>query len=57
MLRFGLESASQKILDYMNKGTKVDVAEKILNLAARYGIRNHVYLMFGYPGKRKKTGR
>ncbi len=54
MLRFGLESASQKILDYMNKGTKVDVAEKILNLAARYGIRNHVYLMFGYPGETKE---
>lgn len=54
MLRFGLESASQKILNYMNKGTKVDIAEKVLNLAARHGIRNHVYLMFGYPGETKE---
>lgn len=54
MLRFGLESASQKVLDYMNKGTKVAVAENVLKLTARYGIKNHVYLMFGYPGEMKE---
>lgn len=54
MLRFGLESASQKVLDYMNKGTKVSVAEKVLKLTAQYGIKNHVYLMFGYPGETKE---
>lgn len=54
MLRFGLESASQKVLDNMNKGTKISVAETILNLTARYGISNHVYLMFGYPGEEKE---
>lgn len=54
MLRFGLESASQKILDCMNKGTKVEVAEKVLNLTSQYGVKNHVYLMFGYPGETKE---
>lgn len=54
MLRFGLESASQKVLDYMNKGTRVSVAENVLKLTARYGIENHVYLMFGYPGEMKE---
>lgn len=59
MLRFGLESASQKVLDLMNKGIDISAAEDILNMTARYGIKNHVYLMFGYPGEtkedRKKT--
>lgn len=59
MLRFGLESGSQKVLDYMNKGTKIKVAEKILRLTAMYGIKNHIYIMFGYPGEgsreRKET--
>ena len=51
MLRFGLESASPKVLDLMNKGVDISVAEDILNMTARYGIKNHVYLMFGYPGE------
>lgn len=51
MLRFGLESASQKVLELMNKGTQVSDAEEILRLTARYGIKNHVYIMFGYPGE------
>lgn len=54
MLRFGLESASQKILNLMNKGTNISVAEEILNLTFRNGIENHIYLMFGYPGETKE---
>lgn len=54
MLRFGLESASQKVLDFMNKGTKISDAASILQLTAKYGIKNHVYLMFGYPGETKE---
>lgn len=51
MLRFGLESASQKVLNLMNKGTNIADVEDILRLNARYGIKNHVYIMFGYPGE------
>lgn len=54
MLRFGFESGSQKVLDFMNKGTKVDIAEKILALTSKYNIKNHLYIMFGYPGEGKK---
>ncbi len=54
MLRFGLESASQRILNLMNKGTSVTDAEEIINLTAKYGIQNHVYLMFGYSGETKE---
>lgn len=51
MLRFGLESASQKVLDLMNKGVDISIAEDILKMTAKYGIKNHVYIMFGYPGE------
>ena len=51
MLRFGLESGSQRILDLMNKGTDVSVAASILQKLHDVGILTHVYLMFGYPGE------
>jgi len=59
MLRFGLESGAQRVLDLMNKGTQVEIASTILRQATRCGIKNHVYVMFGYPGEgseeRKQT--
>ncbi|MCH5260552.1 MAG: radical SAM protein [Lachnospiraceae bacterium] len=51
MLRFGLESGSQRILDLMNKGTEVSVAASILQKLHDVGILTHVYLMFGYLGE------
>lgn len=51
MLRFGLESGSQRVLDLMNKGTDVSVAASILKKLHAAGILAHVYLMFGYPGE------
>lgn len=51
MLRFGLESGSQRILDLMNKGTNVSIASSILQKLHNVGILTHVYLMFGYLGE------
>lgn len=51
MLRFGLESASQHVLNLMNKGTIIENAEKIIQLTDKYKIKNHLYIMFGYPGE------
>jgi hypothetical protein len=51
MLRFGLESGSQRILDAMRKGTHLKVASRVLKYCAEAGIRNHVYIMLGYPGE------
>lgn len=48
MLRFGFETASQKILDSMNKGTNISIAESILRKTHKAGILNHLYIMFGY---------
>jgi len=46
---WGLESGSQRILDLMNKGTRVDEIEEVLETAREVGLRNHVFVMFGFP--------
>ena len=51
MLRFGLESGSQRVLDLMNKGTNVSTAASILQKLHAAGILTHVYIMFGYWGE------
>lgn len=51
MLRFGLESGSQRVLNLMNKGINIEVASAILQEASACGIKSHVYIMFGYPGE------
>jgi len=52
MLRYGFESGSQRVLDAMRKGTRLETVSEILRSAAAVGIRNHVYIMLGYPGER-----
>ena len=48
---WGLESASPKILEKMNKGTKVDTAQKILQTAHSIGIFNVIGWMYNFPGE------
>ena len=51
MLRVGLETASQRVLDLMNKGVEaLDLYDYFKN-AANAGIRMHAYIMFGFPGE------
>jgi anaerobic magnesium-protoporphyrin IX monomethyl ester cyclase len=47
----GAESGSQRILDAMDKGTRVkDVYRAVENLRG-HGIRAGLFLQFGYPGE------
>ncbi len=48
-LVFGLESYSQRVLDLMEKGTKRDVINRILNDCLDEGIAAHVYTIVGFP--------
>ncbi len=48
-IAWGLESGSQRILDLMDKGTNVDDIERVLATAHEVGIRNHVFIMCGFP--------
>ena len=47
----GAESGSQKILDAMDKGTRVDQIAKARENLRRAGIRACYFVQFGYPGE------
>jgi len=47
----GVESGSQKILDAMDKGTRVDQIAKARKNLRDNGIRACYFLQFGYPGE------
>jgi len=46
---FGVESGSQKVLDYLDKGITVDQIKKAFHLANTYGIDSVAYIMIGAP--------
>ncbi|WP_339325412.1 B12-binding domain-containing radical SAM protein [Pararhodospirillum photometricum] len=48
---WGLESGSDRVLARMDKGNDSATAAATLAAAARAGIRNHVFLMVGFPGE------
>jgi len=47
----GAESGSQKILDAMDKGTRVEQIHEAARLLKATGIRACFFLQFGYPGE------
>ena len=50
---FGVESGSQKILDYLEKGITVEQIEDTFRLAKKHGIDRCAYIMIGsYPESR-----
>jgi anaerobic magnesium-protoporphyrin IX monomethyl ester cyclase len=46
---WGVESGSQRVLDAMEKGTVVAEVERCLELSAEVGIKNHVFVICGFP--------
>jgi len=46
---YGLESASQKTLDKLNKGTKTEDMVNAARMATKAGLEPHVTCMVGYP--------
>lgn len=51
MLKLGLESGDQNVLDSMNKGTDLRQAAKVLANLHAVGIASYVYLLFGTPSE------
>jgi anaerobic magnesium-protoporphyrin IX monomethyl ester cyclase len=47
----GVESGSQKMLDLMNRGTKLHQVERTARALRAEGIRQFWFLMLGYPGE------
>ncbi len=58
MLKLGLESGDQDVLDAMKKGLELETASKALRALKKAGIAAYVYLIFGTPAEsRKAAGR
>ncbi len=59
MLKLGVESGDQGVLDGMQKGIGLDTVSGVLKSLARAGIGTYVYLLFGTPwedeGSARKT--
>lgn len=53
-LYMGLESASQRILDFMEKGTKIGSIVKTLYNFHRAGIAFHLFVLIGLPTQTRK---
>ena len=47
----GAESGSQKILDAMDKGTRVEQIFEATKLLKKHGIHPSFFIQFGYPGE------
>ncbi|MBI4382876.1 MAG: radical SAM protein [Nitrospinae bacterium] len=54
MLFFGLESANDRILSIIDKGTDQKTEKMVLENSARAGIWNHLYLFFGFPTEERE---
>jgi len=54
VIMWGLESASQRLLAAMKKGTRFQDADRVLIEADRAGIWNLVFLLFGFPSETRE---
>ena len=50
-LNFGVESGSQRILDFLGKGIKVEQIKKAFKCINELGISGGMYLIIGIPGE------
>jgi hypothetical protein len=58
MLKLGLESGDQEVLDRLQKGIDLGTASVVLKNLKAAGIGTYVYLLFGTPAEtRQKAGR
>ena len=51
---WGVESGCQRILDLIDKGTKVEDMSVALRASASAGIKNHIFLIVGFPSETKE---
>lgn len=51
----GVESGSQRMLDFMKKGTRLEQIEKAVKMARRAGLNVHASFMIGLPTEDRKS--
>jgi len=54
LILYGVESASQRVLDILNKKTKIDGVEKVFDMTRKAGIETAGFFMIGTPGETKR---
>jgi hypothetical protein len=57
MLKLGVESGDQGVLDTMHKGNDISITSEALKALSRAGIAVYVYLLFGTPAESEKEAR
>jgi radical SAM superfamily enzyme YgiQ (UPF0313 family) len=57
MLKLGLESGDQGVLDRLQKGIDLDTASRVLMTLKKAGIAAYVYLLFGTPEETEAEAR
>jgi len=57
MLKLGVESGDQHVLDEMGKGIEKETVSLALSTLKRAGIATYVYLLFGTPSEDEKRAR
>ncbi|MEN8142657.1 MAG: radical SAM protein [Thermodesulfobacteriota bacterium] len=57
MLKLGLESGDQGVLDALQKGIDLDMVSKVLTNLKNAGIATYVYLLFGTPPEARAEAR
>lgn len=55
MIRYGVESSSQEILNRTKKGITTEQVAKAFNMAKETGIQTHASYTLGLPGETKET--
>jgi radical SAM superfamily enzyme YgiQ (UPF0313 family) len=55
MIRIGVESGSQRILDNVKKGIRIEQTVHLMDLAHKYGVGVHAHMMLGMPGETEDT--
>lgn len=53
-ISFGVESAQQKYLDYLEKGTTIGQVKKIFKIARKVKLPTFAYMMIGLPDQTKE---
>ena len=57
MLKLGVESGDQDVLDALSKGIELSMVSRALDAIHRAGIATYVYLLFGTPAENEKSAR
>jgi radical SAM superfamily enzyme YgiQ (UPF0313 family) len=57
MLKLGIESGDQRVLDALQKGISIETASVVLKNLKKAGIAAYVYLLFGTPPESEASAR